>query len=152
MPKPTRNRDVMLERYGPIVCRMNSSSDPDKIYEIRLLNGSYSCQCRGYAFRKTCKHVVEARSRGIRYEEETVVKQQQYAVQGQNLGKKTALAHIAVRQMLLSANITASQEAINAMARSILPYLSGESDTEVVPVQNPAPVNVRTTRLITLED
>lgn len=44
-------------QYGPVVARLSSKSDPDKIYEVRYRDGRHSCQCNAWRFRKTCRHV-----------------------------------------------------------------------------------------------
>lgn len=44
-------------KYGPIVGRVASKSDPDKIYDIRDKRGTLSCNCKGFIFNKRCKHV-----------------------------------------------------------------------------------------------
>jgi hypothetical protein len=51
-----------FSRYGPVVGRFNSVHDPDHIWEVREKTDadgtvSHSCNCLGWRFRKTCKHV-----------------------------------------------------------------------------------------------
>ena len=49
-----------FKKYGPIVKVFKSSSNPNKSYEVRQLKGQDpTCNCPGWANRKTCKHVVE---------------------------------------------------------------------------------------------
>lgn len=44
------------ERYGPIVAEVESARTGD-VYQIRLNgDGRLSCNCKGWAFRKSCKH------------------------------------------------------------------------------------------------
>ena len=49
-------------RYGPVVAVVSSSSEPDKVYEVRSDGASWSCQCPGYRFRRTCRHIEAART------------------------------------------------------------------------------------------
>jgi len=53
-----------LSRYGPIVARCNSRSEPDRIYEVRCKAGVYSCNCKGWIFNrdspKRCRHTDRA--------------------------------------------------------------------------------------------
>jgi hypothetical protein len=52
--------DEKLKKYGPLVKTFKSSSNPNKTYEVRQLKGQEpSCNCKGWANRKTCKHVIE---------------------------------------------------------------------------------------------
>ena len=49
-----------FKKYGPIVKVFKSSSNPNKSYEVRQLKGQDpTCNCPGWANRKTCKHVIE---------------------------------------------------------------------------------------------
>lgn len=47
-------------RYGPVVAVVNSKSQPDVKYEVRMLDGRFSCNCKGWIFNreqpKRCKH------------------------------------------------------------------------------------------------
>jgi len=48
-------------RYGPVVARVNSKSQPDKIYEVRRhVDGHLTCNCKGWIFNreqpKRCTH------------------------------------------------------------------------------------------------
>ena len=49
-----------VARYGPVVQRFNSASQPDKIYDVRCLDGVYTCNCKGWIFNrdrpKHCRH------------------------------------------------------------------------------------------------
>ena len=47
----------LLEKYGPVVGQFNSKSKPDTVYEVRCKDGSHSCQCPAWRFRRTCRHV-----------------------------------------------------------------------------------------------
>ena len=41
-----------------LVARIPSSRHVDVTYEVwRTADGSYRCECPGFAFRKTCRHV-----------------------------------------------------------------------------------------------
>ena len=49
-----------FKKYGPVVKTFKSSSNPNKSYEVRQLKGQDpTCNCPGWANRKTCKHVLE---------------------------------------------------------------------------------------------
>jgi len=49
-----------FKKYGPVVKTFKSSSNPNKSYEVRQLKGQDpTCNCPGWANRKTCKHVIE---------------------------------------------------------------------------------------------
>lgn len=49
-----------FKKYGPIVKVFKSSSNPNKSYEVRQLKGQDpTCNCPGWANRKTCKHIIE---------------------------------------------------------------------------------------------
>ena len=44
-------------KYGPVVSRHESSSKPGRFYEVRRSHsGELTCNCPGWANRKTCKH------------------------------------------------------------------------------------------------
>lgn len=49
-----------VARYGLVVCRVNSKSDPGKKYAVRQKEGSLSCNCKGWIFNratpKRCRH------------------------------------------------------------------------------------------------
>lgn len=51
-----------LTRYGPIVARCRSASEPSKLYEVRRHpeQQTYSCTCKAWIFRKSCKHTKAA--------------------------------------------------------------------------------------------
>lgn len=50
-------------KYGPVVERFESSSKAGKFYEVRQSpEGGFTCNCPGWANRKTCKHVKAVRS------------------------------------------------------------------------------------------
>lgn len=61
--------DEKLERYGPVVAEVASSRDPSKKYQVRcsMLCGVpvYFCQCPGWAYRKSCKHVDACKRNGV---------------------------------------------------------------------------------------
>lgn len=43
------------------VVRIPSGSDPTVTYTVRLVeNGPAICECKGYQYRKTCRHIAEA--------------------------------------------------------------------------------------------
>lgn len=48
------------QRYGLVIARCRSTRYPAKIYEIRKKGSAYSCNCRGWAIRKDCKHTLAA--------------------------------------------------------------------------------------------
>jgi len=52
------------DRYGPVVAVNESSSRPGKFYEVRRnpKTGELTCNCRGWAMRKTCCHVKHQQS------------------------------------------------------------------------------------------
>lgn len=52
-------------RYGPVVLRSESDSSLGTFYETRYKDGDYSCNCRGWANRRTCKHVEHCRSNDL---------------------------------------------------------------------------------------
>jgi len=54
-----------VTRYGPVVCRMNSVSQPEKVYEVRYLDGKYSCGCKGWIFKKRCRHTIYAEEHSL---------------------------------------------------------------------------------------
>jgi len=66
---PTMTEASKVGRYGPVVCRFNSTSQPDKIYDVRFKGqgvsnpDTYSCNCKGFVFNKDkpkrCRHVDE---------------------------------------------------------------------------------------------
>lgn len=42
-----------------IVARLPSSRHADVVYEVKLKpDGTYTCDCPGFSFRKACKHVT----------------------------------------------------------------------------------------------
>lgn len=50
-----------IAKFGPIVARCRSAREPDTVYEVRRAEaGTYSCNCRGWATRKRCKHTAAA--------------------------------------------------------------------------------------------
>src|SRR5271157_647886 len=63
MSKMTENQKT--EKYGPVIARMNSTRDTSKVYEVRLLNGHYSCTCKGWIFNKKCRHTIYAEENGL---------------------------------------------------------------------------------------
>lgn len=45
----------------PIVLCVSSNSDPDKAYAVVIHDRDFvTCSCKGFQYRKTCKHSVEA--------------------------------------------------------------------------------------------
>lgn len=62
---PTAQEIAKDQKYGPIVAKVNSSSDPDTVYEVRRTHeGTLSCQCMGWRFNKDtprqCRHTRAA--------------------------------------------------------------------------------------------
>lgn len=43
---------------GELVARLPSSRHADVVYEVRLEDGLYTCDCPGFGFRKKCRHVT----------------------------------------------------------------------------------------------
>lgn len=39
--------------------RVSSARDPKKFYTVKLKNGKWSCNCDGYMYRKSCRHISE---------------------------------------------------------------------------------------------
>lgn len=54
--------DQILAKYGPVVARCRSSSEPGKVYEVRRHPDAktYSCNCKRWVFNKSCKHTQAA--------------------------------------------------------------------------------------------
>jgi hypothetical protein len=51
-----------LRKFGPLVKTFKSSSNPNKTYEVRQLKGQDpTCNCPGWANRRTCKHIEEVK-------------------------------------------------------------------------------------------
>lgn len=53
--------------YGPVIAQITSSSNPSKSYLVRI-GGTfqdYSCQCMGFRFNRTCKHIEWCKKEGI---------------------------------------------------------------------------------------
>jgi hypothetical protein len=51
-----------IQKYGVVVCHVVSHTNPDEEpYKIRLKDGVYHCNCRGWVFSKevpkSCKHI-----------------------------------------------------------------------------------------------
>ena len=58
--KTKMTEDEKKEKYGPVVARFESASSPGTLYEVRQRkDGNYTCNCRGWATRKHCKHCEE---------------------------------------------------------------------------------------------
>ncbi len=57
-----------IQKYGPIVAKVNSNSDPDKIWDVRMRGGVYNCGCKGWIFSKesprSCRHTRAAQGKG----------------------------------------------------------------------------------------
>lgn len=49
-----------LAQYGPVVLECESGRT-GAIYEVRSRDGKFSCNCKGWAFRKNCRHCDEAK-------------------------------------------------------------------------------------------
>ena len=49
-----------VTRYGVVVGKFNSITQPDKIHHVRYKDGVYSCSCKGWIFNrekpKRCRH------------------------------------------------------------------------------------------------
>lgn len=43
---------------GELVARLPSSRHADVVYQVRLKDGVYTCDCPGFGFRKKCRHVT----------------------------------------------------------------------------------------------
>ena len=61
-----------IQKYGPVVLECVSSSQPDKVYEVRCKDGHFSCNCKSWIFNKPtdggdkrCRHTEEAKRLGI---------------------------------------------------------------------------------------
>lgn len=52
-------------RWGPIVSQYNSTRTPEIVYDVRYKGGKYSCNCPGWRFRKSCRHVRHAQENNI---------------------------------------------------------------------------------------
>lgn len=41
------------------------SSKGDKEYKVELIDGSYKCECQGFHFHRTCRHIDECKTKLI---------------------------------------------------------------------------------------
>ncbi len=51
VPMKTHTRDCAY-RYWKV-----KSEDGKRVYLVQRMNGKFSCTCKGFEFRKDCKHV-----------------------------------------------------------------------------------------------
>jgi hypothetical protein len=57
VPMPAEWPASPLDVAGPI--RVESRSAPGTFHEVRREGGALTCDCRGFSFRKTCRHIRE---------------------------------------------------------------------------------------------
>ena len=48
----------------------DAESSSGSVYRLRRLNGQWECPCQGFKFRKTCKHVEEARKQACSWHQQ----------------------------------------------------------------------------------
>jgi len=51
----------MVKKTQTVVAKYVSSRDPGKVYQVKQdEQGTLSCNCLGWIYRRTCKHVADA--------------------------------------------------------------------------------------------
>jgi len=52
---------IMNDECHEIICHSYSGND----YTIKFVDGVITCDCRGFEYRKNCRHIDEARDEGL---------------------------------------------------------------------------------------
>lgn len=126
-----------IERYGPVVARVNSSRDLKKVYEVRFRDGRYSCNCKGWIFSKDCRHTKHCQAERITTE----------ALEQASL----AVEYRIVDTMVGEAGIRVGEKARKKMAEVLAGYLIASMPPRA-PLVGVALFGVGGPRLITLDD
>lgn len=63
----------IIDKYGPVVATVSSKSSPGKSYQVRLLDGAWSCGCAGWKFRRECRHIQYCVANGITNEDTSII-------------------------------------------------------------------------------
>ena len=56
--------EQVLAKYGPVVSEFESSRSTKK-YQVRYLDGNYSCNCPGFIYNKECRRAKECQENGL---------------------------------------------------------------------------------------
>jgi hypothetical protein len=57
------NREKPVKKNSFKIVTVSSNSDPTKAYKVKLYeDGRMECECKGFMFRKSCKHVDELKN------------------------------------------------------------------------------------------
>ena len=151
-------------RYGPVVARVNSKSQPDVVYEVRQKLGTLSCNCKGWIFNrespKRCRHTDAF---ACRKDELAAAVNGQYAEQrrlriaaakkraGVEVDKDQAM--ILVEKILAVADLAILPGTRARMAAIVRPYLKvGEQQVVSVAPQRTNDLIEARPRCITLDD
>ena len=156
--------DVKNSRYGEVVARVNSRSQPDKVYEVRDRGDSLSCNCKGWIFNREtprrCRHTdAVVACDGNSYPNYSVQAQRRKASRDIRAGakqKRDVVSKIVISILRAGGYNKPLPGALLRMAAVLRPHLL-QKDLQVVP--DPAVVAARasdlinqTTRCITLDD
>jgi hypothetical protein len=57
-----------LTKYGPVVATFESLTNTNTKYEVRYRE-TYSCNCKGWQYRKSCRHIQKCAADGIKGEQ-----------------------------------------------------------------------------------
>ena len=57
-----------LNKRGEVVC-VARSSDGERVYEVRKEAKSLTCECKGFQFRRSCRHIKEYLERMVAMDE-----------------------------------------------------------------------------------
>ena len=139
------------DRYGPVVAVISSKSQPDKQYEVRrhMTDGTYSCQCHGYRFRRTCKHVEHCIRHGITSAAASVtVRANLRPTKHGEMTRAEALVHGALN----AGGVFATETQRVRMVTWLEERLAMQSQAEYFAAVENTPLNPARTRRIILED
>lgn len=130
------------QKWGSIIGKVASKSDPTKVYDVREKRGIFTCNCKGFIFNKRCKHVAAWNlDKAAKEWKAKVIKPQPFA--------DSLIAVIEKRLNLEFPNISRSNTTASLIALDVRVFLNAPELDPTIPDKPAAPKPIR---LILIED